>query len=86
MRIFTKEELAKYDGRDGISYVACDGQVYDVSRSLLWQKGRHQAAHRAGRDLTEALKGAPHGSEMLKGFPLVGRLLNPHQPRYTSPV
>ncbi len=76
MRTFTKEELAKYDGRNGIAYVACCGKVYDVSQSFLWQRGRHQVVHRAGCDLTEALKGAPHGSQMLERFPVVGKLLS----------
>jgi len=76
MRTFTKEELAKYDGRDGVAYVAYCGKVYDVSQSFLWQRGRHQVAHRAGHDLTEALKEAPHASELLERFPVVGKLLS----------
>ena len=77
MRTFTKEELAKYDGRNGIAYVSCCGKVYDVSQSFLWQRGWHQVVHRAGHDLTEALKEAPHGSELLERFPVVGKLLSP---------
>ena len=77
MRAFTKEELAKYDGSNGIAYVACCGKVYDVSQSFLWQRGRHQVVHRAGRDLTEVLKGAAHGAELLERFRVVGRLLDP---------
>jgi predicted heme/steroid binding protein len=77
MRTFTKEELAKYDGSSGMAYVAFEGKVYDVSRSFLWQKGRHQVIHRAGADLTEALSKAPHGSELLERFPVVGRLVDP---------
>jgi predicted heme/steroid binding protein len=77
MRTFSKEELAKYDGRDGIAYVACGGKVYDVSQSFLWQRGRHQVVHRAGCDLTQALKGAPHSAELLERFPVVGRFFNP---------
>ena len=75
MRTFTKQELAKYDGSSGIAYVACDGKVYDVSQSFLWQRGRHQVVHRAGCDLTEALKEAPHSAELLERFPVVGRLI-----------
>jgi predicted heme/steroid binding protein len=76
MRTFTKEELAGYDGSRGMAYVACEGKVYDVSQSFLWQKGKHQVIHRAGADLTEALKRAPHGSELLERFPVVGRLVD----------
>jgi len=30
--------------------------------------------HKAGQDLTEALKEAPHSEELLKKFPIVGEL------------
>jgi predicted heme/steroid binding protein len=74
MRVFTQEELKRYDGRDGTSYVAYKGKVYDVSKSFQWQKGVHQVSHRAGRDLTDALKKAPHASDILEKFPVVGEL------------
>jgi len=73
-KVFTKEELRQYDGRHGVVYVACNGKVYDVSSSFQWQKGIHQIVHRAGIDLTEALGKAPHGSDMLVRFPIVGEL------------
>jgi predicted heme/steroid binding protein len=75
MRVFTREELKKYNGRDGVSYVAYSGKVYDVSSSFQWQKGVHQVIHRAGRDLTDALKQAPHDVDMLDKFPIVGELV-----------
>lgn len=71
----TLAELAKYNGHDGApAYVAYEGKIYDVSASFLWQKGRHQALHQAGTDLTEALAQAPHGKEFLDRFPVVGVL------------
>jgi predicted heme/steroid binding protein len=76
MRVFTKEELSKYDGSEGLVYVAYRGKVYDVSQSFLWKKGVHQVMHHAGCDLTEALKQAPHGSDELLKFPVVGELLD----------
>ena len=77
MRVFTKEELRKYDGMDGnTAYVAYEGKVYDVSPSFHWKRGIHQVTHHAGCDLTEALKGAPHGRDMLDRFPIVGELLD----------
>lgn len=76
MRIFTGEELRKYDGRDGFAYIAYGGKVYDVSQSFLWKKGVHQVVHRAGCDLTEALTEAPHGPDMLNRFPIVGELFD----------
>ncbi|SHH27420.1 cytochrome b5 domain-containing protein [Thermosipho atlanticus] len=75
MRVFTKEELSKYNGKNGYpAYIAYEGLVYDVTESFLWKNGKHQALHKAGQDLTEALKNAPHGKEFLKKFPVVGIL------------
>ena len=73
---FTKEELRKYDGSNGVAYIAFEGRVYDVSVSFHWKKGIHQVMHRAGCDLTEALRQAPHGPDMLDRFPIVGKLLD----------
>lgn len=73
MRAFTKDELARYDGREGRpAYVAYQGKVYDVSKSFLWKMGKHQAFHQAGCDLTAAIGDAPHGPELLGRFPIVG--------------
>lgn len=75
MRIFTEEELKKYDGKNGLAYVAYRGKVYDVSASYHWRKGMHHATHRAGYDLTEALEQAPHDPALLDKFPIVGELV-----------
>ena len=75
MKIFTKEELSYFNGEnDKPSYIAFEGKVYNVTNSFLWMGGKHQALHRAGEDLTDALKDAPHGSEFIKRFPIVGIL------------
>ena len=74
MRIFTREELKKFDGSEGVAYVAYGGKVYDVSQSFHWKRGIHQVVHRAGCDLTKALKDAPHDTDMLDRFPIVGEL------------
>ena len=68
-KVFTREELRKYDGSSGVSYVAFSGNVYDVSQSFHWKKGVHHVRHYTGCDLTEALKQAPHGADMLDKFP-----------------
>jgi predicted heme/steroid binding protein len=76
MRRFTREELANYDGKDGApAYVAFEGKVYDVSRSFLWQRGRHQVRHPAGIDYSGGLDEAPHGADLLERFPVVGVLV-----------
>lgn len=68
MPTITKEELSKADGKNGAPvYVAVDGQVYDLSQSARWKEGTHFRSHSAGADLTEALKAAPHGPEVLTG-------------------
>lgn len=74
MKLFTVEELKKYDGTSGTAYVAYNGRIYDVSQSYQWKKGVHQIRHHAGRDLTRALKQAPHTPDLLFKFPVVGRL------------
>lgn len=74
-RRFTKRELGRYNGKDGApAFIAYKGRVYDVSRSFLWQNGRHQAVHAAGGDLTSSLDDAPHDVDVLKRFPMVGTL------------
>jgi predicted heme/steroid binding protein len=74
-RQFTRTELAGYTGKNGApAFIAYQGWVYDVSRSVLWQHGRHQALHDAGGDLTSSLNDAPHGADVLKRFPRVGTL------------
>ena len=74
MKIFSREELEKYDGSNGISYIAYRDKVYDVSGSYHWKKGVHQVSHQAGCDLTEAMKDAPHLPNLLFKFPVVGQL------------
>lgn len=72
---FTPERLRAFDGsgRDRI-LVAAKGQVWDVSSSPLWKGGMHAGRHRAGQDLTEYLKNAPHEPEVLDRYEKVGEL------------
>jgi predicted heme/steroid binding protein len=75
MRQFTKKELGQYNGKDGApTFIAYEGKVYDVSRSFLWQDGRHQVLYTAGADLTASLDQAPHGADLLERFPVIGLL------------
>jgi predicted heme/steroid binding protein len=76
MRRFTREELANCDGQNGAPcHLAFEGKVYDLSRSFLWQRGRHQVRHLAGVDYTGGLNEAPHGADLLERFPVVGVLV-----------
>jgi predicted heme/steroid binding protein/uncharacterized membrane protein len=70
---FTPEELKTFDGADGRpAYVAHRDRVIDVSASTHWHGGRHMGTHQAGHDLTREIEAAPHGPEVLEGFPEVG--------------
>jgi predicted heme/steroid binding protein len=80
MKEFTKEILARYNGKNGIpAYVAYEGKVYDVSNSFHWKDGNHQVLHNAGGDLTASMKQAPHGDDFLKKFPIVGIMQGFHE-------
>ena len=72
MKEFTEDELAQYNGKNGNpTYVVYKGKVYVVSATFLWKDGTHQVLHSAGVDLTDAMKQAPHGGEVLERFPIV---------------
>ncbi|MEM2944468.1 MAG: cytochrome b5 domain-containing protein [Methanomassiliicoccales archaeon] len=75
MKIFTREELRQFDGKDGRpAYIAVKGKVYDVSKSTLWEDGEHQFEHYAGMDLTKEIGDAPHDEDVLERFPVIGHL------------
>lgn len=75
-KVFTLEELAAYNGKDGQpAYVAVDGLVYDVTASSEWANGEHKMGVTAGQDLTDIIKEkSPHGVAILEKFPVVGKL------------
>jgi predicted heme/steroid binding protein/uncharacterized membrane protein len=73
VKSYTPEDLAKSNGEDGKTcLVAVEGNVYDVSASKRWIRGTHMKRHRAGTDLTNDIKAAPHGLEVLDRFEAVG--------------
>ena len=75
MSTISLEELVKNDGRgENPAFVAVNDEVYDLSASPFWKYGEHMAEHYAGCDLTEALKRAPHGIEMLERYQKIGKL------------
>ncbi len=81
----TLEQLAHFDGKDGRpAYIAYKGLIYNVSQGRLWKNGLHVMKHLAGHDLTEVLKGAPHGEDKILAMPQVGTFLEaaekPKQP------
>ncbi len=73
---FTSEELKTYDGSQGDKVlIAAGGHVWDVSKSPMWRSGLHVNRHRAGQDLTEYLKNAPHDPDVLERYDKVGELV-----------
>jgi len=73
-KVFTLTDLAKYNGQNGNpAYVAVSGVVYDVTNAKNWVNGTHNG-HSAGQDLTKAIKQSPHGTSILSGLPVVGKL------------
>lgn len=77
-KVFTAEELEKYNGRDGQpAYAAVDGIVYDLTKSKYWRGGSHMKQHEAGADLTTDIKekapqGIHKGGKILNKMPKVG--------------
>ena len=53
-KVFTIEELSRYDGRDGKVYVAVNGMVFDVSKCESYLPGGNYCAF-GGKDATVAL-------------------------------
>lgn len=73
-KVFTIEELAAFNGKDGKSaYVAIDGVVYDVTNVKAWKKGVHHGV-KAGTDGSKKLASSPHGNKVLTKLPVVGKL------------
>ena len=74
MMKLTKKELKSKNGINGKVLIAYNNKIYDVSASELYKFGLH-FNHEAGNDLTEFLEDAPHGEEVLKRFPVIGKLI-----------
>jgi hydroxylamine dehydrogenase len=71
----TLANLTFFDGtKRKRAYVVYAKKIYDVTASSKWKKGRHFGRHRAGMDLTKALKGAPHGPEVFEKVRYVGEV------------
>ena len=74
-KIFTLDELKKNNGQNGNpGYVAVDGVVYDVSKVKEWKDGKHKSGLQAGNDLSKEIGSSPHGKDILKKLPIVGKL------------
>lgn len=73
-KVFTLSELKQYNGQNGKpAYIAVSGVVYDVTNANGWSGGTHHG-YSAGQDLTGAIQQSPHGTAVLQGLPVVGKL------------
>jgi predicted heme/steroid binding protein len=74
-------DISRFDGTGGQpAYIVYEGKIYDVTDSPKWRDGRHFGKHAAGQDLTGAMKGAPHGDEVLARTTHVGQMLGEGTP------
>ncbi len=70
---FSVGDIQQYNGQGGKpAYLIFEGKVYDITESSFWKSGDHQTAHQAGKDLTEGMKIAPHGKEVLDKVKQIG--------------
>ncbi|MBM7647456.1 putative heme/steroid binding protein [Bacillus ectoiniformans] len=74
-RVFTIEELATYNGKNGKpAYVAVNGTVYDVTNNRAWAAATHFGLT-AGKDYTAEFASCHAGQQsILATLPVVGRL------------
>ncbi len=70
-KVFTLEELSKYDGKNGNpAYTAVDGVVYDMT--TVFENGIH-FGHKAGEELTKGFY-QKHVKSTITKYPIVGIL------------
>ena len=82
-----KNELASNNGKDSKpSYIAVNGKVYNVSESRLWKNGIHMNRHEAGKDLSNDLSIAPHGTEVFNKFTQVATMKKSDEEDALAPV
>ncbi len=73
-KAFSREELARCDGKEGRpAYAAYLGKVYDFTGIREGEHGDHYG-HSFGVDLTDAIDDAPHADTLIFEWPVVGVL------------
>ncbi|MBG9691399.1 cytochrome b5 [Lysinibacillus sphaericus] len=75
-RIFTIEELANFDGKNGrAAYLAVNGIVYDVTNNRAWAAATHFGLL-AGKEYSQEFASCHAGQQsILDTLPQVGRLV-----------
>jgi len=72
----TIEQLAMYDGKDGMdAYIAVNNVIYDVTDVAAWANGTHNG-NMAGTDVTFVIVNAPHGDGVLDDLKVVGKIVD----------
>jgi predicted heme/steroid binding protein/uncharacterized membrane protein len=85
MKRFTIQQLQDHERNGGRPVlIAVGGKVYDVSSSQRWTAGVHMKRHHAWADLTNDIKAAPHGMDVLDRFPLIGTVEELPQKQFTG--
>lgn len=73
MPVFTLDELAVFDGKNGQKvYVAVLGVIYDGTDEFY--QGMHQGFQLGGIDATSIFQSSPHAMSILSELPIVGSL------------
>ena len=87
MKEMDPESLAEFNGKNGKPlYIAYQGKVFDVSKSILWEGGLHMNSHYAAHELSAEFNEAPHGEEVFERYPQVGILKQSKTPLRPMPV
>ena len=84
MNKLSRKDLSEQNGQDGKkTFISYEGCIYDLTVSAKWKNGTHMGRHKAGMDLTNEMKAAPHGPEVFENFEQVG--LCPAEPAAGGP-
>ncbi|HBN84328.1 MAG TPA: cytochrome B5 [Clostridiales bacterium] len=74
-RLFTMQDLSRYNGRDGNpAYIAVNGVVYDVTSNAAWGGATHFGLS-AGTDVTSQFASCHAGQPILSKLKVVGKLV-----------
>lgn len=73
-KVFTMDELIKYDGTNGNpAYVAVGGVVYDVTNNPAWAAGNHFGL-KSGGNYTDEFAACHANQDILSKLKQIGRL------------
>ncbi|OMJ87671.1 hypothetical protein SteCoe_10598 [Stentor coeruleus] len=82
-KTFTIEELAQYNGDNGMRYIACDGLVFDVTGVAVYEPGGSYPML-VGKDITVGLAWNSYEEKWLNTHPYEVKLSPNQQKAVTS--